>query len=196
MATLKKRRNLPWITPNLKWAMMKRNRYYRRYKLSQCVQAKSKYIKMRNSVTTLLRNAKRSYFPNLDTCNSKKFRKLVKLLSNSSSCIPTFLPSDVNSAAALTDAGKADALNRHFQGVSNPNCHLSHLHLSCLPLNHKLLSHVLKISTDLWRKSHHYFLTLIQQKQLALMVFLEECLKQRLIVLYHRLQDCSIYHSK
>ena len=58
---LPKRKNLPWLSKNIRRAMQKRNNVYKRAKLSGCSQLWNKFRTMRNRVTTMLRNSKQAF---------------------------------------------------------------------------------------------------------------------------------------
>ena len=60
--TLPRRKNLPWLSKNLKRAMQKRNTLFRRAKSSGSAEIWRKYKGMRNKVTSMLRDSKQSFF--------------------------------------------------------------------------------------------------------------------------------------
>ena len=62
-ATLGRRRNLPWLTKNIASAIRKRNYLFNRAKSSGRRDHVEKYKRMRNRVTTMLRNGKKLFFP-------------------------------------------------------------------------------------------------------------------------------------
>ena len=107
---LPKRRNLPWLSKNLKRAMQKRNHLFRRAHRSGNARLMGMYKLKRNEVTQLLRNSKKNYFRDM-TPNSKQFWKAVRLLKGGSKTIPTLL---VNNREVSSDSEKAEALSDHF----------------------------------------------------------------------------------
>ena len=112
--TIKKRKDIPWMTPNLKRAMSKRNHYNRLYKQSGC---RSAYSRVRNKVTAMFRQAKRVYFQDVNHCNNKKFWKIVKRLTKCRSAIPSLQVDDT--VTAHTDSEKANLLNNFFTSCFN-----------------------------------------------------------------------------
>ena len=86
---LPKRKNLPWLSKNIRQAMQKRNNVYKRAKLSGCSQLWNKFRTMRNKVTTMLRNSKQAFFNrNVNTTNKKQFWKTMKYMRLDKSTIP------------------------------------------------------------------------------------------------------------
>ena len=76
--SLKCRRNVPWLTKNITRHIRMRNAAFqaarRSAKPAQC----SKFRRLRNKVVKMIRNAKSSYFKNLNPRNKKPFWKAVK----------------------------------------------------------------------------------------------------------------------
>ena len=72
--------------------------------------------KVRNGVVSLLRSAKRAYFKNLNTTDTKKFWRAMKFLNNQKSSIPNL---QVNDKSVTGDVDKADVFNKRFYGNFN-----------------------------------------------------------------------------
>ena len=107
-ASLPSRRNLPWMTTNIRSFMRKRNMSYRKAKRTGMRRDMDKYKTMRNMVVRLFRQSKKSYFKTLGKCGSKKFWKTVKQLRKTSKDIPTL---KTTSNEASTSIRKAALLN-------------------------------------------------------------------------------------
>ena len=63
--SLRRRRNLPWLTKNIIQHIRKRNAAFQAAKNSAKTEKYSKFRKLRNEVVSMLRNAKSSYFKKL-----------------------------------------------------------------------------------------------------------------------------------
>lgn len=72
-AVLPKRKNLPWISSLILKAIKKRNNLYSEHKKTGDPNKFEQYKLYRNRVVSLLRSAKRAYFENLNTLDTKKF---------------------------------------------------------------------------------------------------------------------------
>ena len=108
---LPKRRNLPWMSKKITQSIRKRNHLFKRAKHTNNYATHQKYKKMRNNVTTLLRNAKKTYMHGLDPYDKKKFWKTVKHLTKNSSSLPVL---SQNGTVASSNIEKADMLNSFF----------------------------------------------------------------------------------
>ena len=111
----RKRRTVPWLTKNVARHIRKRNTAFQAAKKSNFSDT-SKYKKLRNQVTKLLRDSKATYLNRLDPSNSKLFWKTIKSLSKNESSIPTLLH---NGAKVTSDSEKANVLNEHFVNCFN-----------------------------------------------------------------------------
>ena len=87
--TLKRRRNVPWLTKNITRHIRKRNAAFHATKRSDRPEVTTKYKKLRNEVVKMLREAKNSYFNRLNIGSRKQFWKAVKVLRKQQSTIPT-----------------------------------------------------------------------------------------------------------
>ena len=72
------RRNLPWINHSLVTTMRRRNRLFKKCKLSGSPTALRNYKYTRNKVTAELRKAKRAFLNKLNNADSKSFWKVYK----------------------------------------------------------------------------------------------------------------------
>jgi len=115
-ASLAKRRNLPWLTKNISSSIRKRNYLFKRAKRSGRPDQFYKYKKMRNRVTSMLRNGKKLFFQNLNPHNNKQFWKATKYLRKQTSSIPTLSHNNVTTS---TDQDKANMLNSFFSTCFN-----------------------------------------------------------------------------
>ena len=78
---LPKRKNLPWLSKNIRRAMQRRNNIHRKAKLAGTSQLWNKFKTMRNKVTTMLRNSKQLFFNrNVNTMDKKQFWKTMKYM--------------------------------------------------------------------------------------------------------------------
>ena len=84
-AILGRRRNLPWLTKNISSAIRKRNYLFKRARSSGRRDHVEKYKRMRNRVTTMLRNGKKLFFQNLNPHNNRQFWKAMKYLRKQTS---------------------------------------------------------------------------------------------------------------
>ena len=115
--TLPRRKNLPWLSKNLKRAMQKRNTLFKKAKSSGSAVLQRKYKRMRNKVTAILRNSKQSFFArNINNGSKKKFWKTMKYLRKDQSTIPSLQSGD---ARADNDLDKANMLNNYFSQCFN-----------------------------------------------------------------------------
>ena len=114
-ATLGRRRNLPWLNKNISSAIRKRNYLFNRAKSSGRRDHVEKYKRMRNRVTTMLRNGKKLFFQNLNPQNNKQFWKAMKYLRKQTSSIPNL---SYNNVMSSMDQEKANMLNDYSQSAS------------------------------------------------------------------------------
>ena len=114
--SLRRRRNVPWLTMNIIWHIRMRNATFQAARKSSKPAQHSKYRKLRNKVVKMMRNAKSSYFKNLNPRNRKQFWKAVKYLNKQQSTIPTLSYHD---ATAESDSEKASLLNEFFSTCFN-----------------------------------------------------------------------------
>ena len=118
--TLPRHKNLPWLSKNLKRAMQKWNSLFRRARSSGSTELWRKYKRMRNKVTSVLKNSKQSFFArNVNSGNKKQFWKTMKYLRKEQSTIPTLQLGD---RCADNDLDKANMLNNHSLIVSTHHC--------------------------------------------------------------------------
>ena len=115
---LPNRRNLLWLSKSLVQLMRRRNMLFGQAKRSGKRSDVEKYKCIRNRVVTQLRNAKSSYFKNLNPkSNSKKFWSAVKYLNKKHNSIPVL---NHGSMTANTNEEKAEILNSFFSTCFNP----------------------------------------------------------------------------
>jgi len=114
--TLKRRRNVPWLTKNITRHIRKRNAAFHATKRSDRPEVTTKYKKLRNKVVKMLREAKNSYFNRLNVGSRKQFWKAVKVLSKQQSTIPTLHHQE---DIAETNYEKATMLNNYFSTCFN-----------------------------------------------------------------------------
>ena len=115
-AKLPNRKNLPWLNKRIIQLIRRRNTAFKRAKFTSNTHLSSKYKKLRNKVVSLLREAKRSFFANIDPSNTKQFWKAIKLLNKSTTSIPS-LTDGTSEATSSTE--KANMLNIFFQSCFN-----------------------------------------------------------------------------
>ena len=115
---LPNRHNLPWLSKSLVQLMRRRNMLYGQAKRSGKRSDVEKYKHIRNRVVIQLRNAKSSYFKNLNRKgSSKKFWSAVKYLNKKHNSIPVL---NHGSMTANTNEEKAEMLNSFFSTCFNP----------------------------------------------------------------------------
>ena len=114
--TLKRRKNLPWLTRDITQAMRKRNAAFRASKTSASPGVFLKYKRLRNKVVKLLKSAKVHYFRKLDPSNKKPFWRVVKYLNKKQSSLPVLCN---NGKATSSDQQKATMLNEFFSTCFN-----------------------------------------------------------------------------
>ena len=115
--TLPRRKNLPWLSKNLKRAMQKRNTLFRRAKSSGSAEIWRKYKGMRNKVTSMLRDSKQSFFTrHINNGNKKQFWKTMKYLRKEQSTIPSLRS---GGTSADNELDKANMLNNYFSTCFN-----------------------------------------------------------------------------
>ena len=114
--SLRRRRNLPWLTKNIIQHIRKRNAAFQAAKNSAKTEKYSKFRKLRNEVVSMLRNAKSSYFKKINPHNKKQFWKSIKYLSKQQSGIPALHHHD---KIAESDYEKASMLNEFFSTCFN-----------------------------------------------------------------------------
>ena len=114
--SLKRRRNVPWLTKNITRHIRMRNAAFQAARKSAKPAQYSKFRRLRNKIVKMIRNAKSSYFKNLNPRNKKQFWKAVKYLNKQQSTIPTL---HHHGTAAVTDSEKASLLNECFSACFN-----------------------------------------------------------------------------
>ena len=113
------RRNLPWINHSLVTTMRRRNRLFKKYKLSGSPTALRNYKYTRNKVTAELRKAKRAFLNKLNDADSKSFWKVYKIISKQETNIPCL---ESPTTGSVTDSHqKANLLNSQFFKNFNHN---------------------------------------------------------------------------
>ena len=112
-ATLPQRKNRPWLSKKILQAMRRRNMYYKHAKASRDF---SRYKAQRNKVTAMLKEAKKEYFQKFNPHTPKEFWKARKMLSLSSTSIPTL---QMGANVAKTNDEKAELLNTFFASCFN-----------------------------------------------------------------------------
>ena len=113
---LSKKRNLPWVTGDLKKLITRRNRLFKKAKLTNSSSHWDSYKKLRNTIVMKLRQAKRDYFDGVST--AKDLWAAYKLLSGRES-LPVNI-SDGNSSSNAPD-GKANLFNDFFARCFEPS---------------------------------------------------------------------------
>ena len=107
---------MPWLTKNIIRHIRMRNAAFQAARGSAKPAQYSKFKKLCNKVLKMIRNAKSSYFKNLNPRNKKQFWKAVKYLNKQQSTIPTLHYQDT---AAESDSEKASLLNECFSACFN-----------------------------------------------------------------------------
>ena len=107
--SLRRRRNLPWLTKNIIQHIRKRNAAFQAANKSAKTEKYSKFRKLCNEVVSMLRNAKSSYFKKINPHNKKQFWKSIKYFSKQQSGIPALHHHD---KIAESDYEKASMLNK------------------------------------------------------------------------------------
>ena len=110
------KRRLPWLTRRMLLLINKKNKLFRAWRQSGSLTLRRKYIALRNSLTNLLKSAKKSFFRNVNTTDQKCFWKSVHLLTSSSASVPTLVH---DTGAAFTSQEKADTLSEFFAKCFN-----------------------------------------------------------------------------
>ena len=114
--SLKRRRDVPWLTKNITRHIRMRNAAFQAAKRSAKPAQYSKFRRLGNKVVKMIQNAKSSYFKNLNPSNKKQFWKAVKYLNKQQSTIPTLHHHDT---AAESNSEKASLLNECFSACFN-----------------------------------------------------------------------------
>ena len=109
-----RRRNLPWLNKPLVQSIRKRNCLFKRAKRSKLHH--SQYKCARNRVTSQLRQAKKEYFCNLNTSDTKQFWKTVKVLNKKDTTIGALTHGSIT---CHSDEDKANAFNEFFSSCYN-----------------------------------------------------------------------------
>ena len=108
-ATIRAKRNLPWINIELTKSMRARNLAYRKAKRGNNPNDWNAYKKKRNQVANELKHAKKKYFKSLNPLNPKSFWKATKIITKRETRIPV-LKSE-NGELISEDYEKAETLN-------------------------------------------------------------------------------------
>ena len=113
-------RSIPWIDSDIRHDIRLRERLYKRFKSSKCLDWYDKYKTIRNQVVSKIRAAKQVFFQNLASkrCDSKKFWSIMRSLKFSNSNHSMTL-SNV-SASSTSDPDKAMMFNSFFASCFNP----------------------------------------------------------------------------
>ena len=109
--TLRKKKNLPWITKNVITLIRKQNAAFTVAKRSCDPRAAAKFRHLRNKVTKTLRNARLNYLQKLNPQNTRHFWKTIKFLKKVQPTLPTL---HHEHAIAESNQEKANMLNRYF----------------------------------------------------------------------------------
>jgi len=121
-------RDKPWMNPQIRRAMRKRNRCHHKAKIVNSMNAWNRFKTQRNLVNSLIRQAKRqSTQATFDTLNSSSHSrsdwwKLVKsCFGSSDSIIPALRTTDTHGriSYANNDVDKANVLNDYFVTVTH-----------------------------------------------------------------------------
>ena len=108
--SLKRRRNVPWLTKNITQHVRMRNATFQAARRSANKLAQySIFRRLGNKVVKMIWNAESSYFKNLNPRNKKQFWKAVKYLNKQQSTIPTL---HHHGNAAESDSEKASLLGQ------------------------------------------------------------------------------------
>ena len=107
---LSSKQNVPWLSAEIKKAMRKRNRLFKKEGMT------TRFRKARNRVTSLLRKAKCQYFHHIMPNDSKKFWKSLRAINKKQSSIPALKS---NGILFDSDEQKAIALNSFFSSCFN-----------------------------------------------------------------------------
>ena len=116
----KRKRELPWINPEIRRALRRKNHLYRKARRSKNKHDWTTYCHYRQHTQKLLRTAHDTYVRDvigaslLDGGNQKKFWSFVKL--NKTKNMETPILSD-DKGLNITDQAKSEALNRQFVSV-------------------------------------------------------------------------------
>ena len=106
-----------WITSTVKTALKNKARAYKSYNKTKSNYHKSKFKKLRNIATTVVKKAKRNFEKNLSMeckTNPKAFWKYIKTKTVAKDSIGTLIHED---RVASTDIDKANLLNTYFAQV-------------------------------------------------------------------------------
>ena len=112
--------DLPWINNNIRKLMRKRNRFYRKYKKSKTVQNYSKLKKIRNDVTSLLREYKQDYTESLanklksSNLSSRDYWNTLKSFIKPTQSSPEIPPLHQNGCYVSDSTDKVNLLNEYF----------------------------------------------------------------------------------
>ena len=93
------RRRHPWLTNKSISLARKKNTSFKAWKKQKLPFVRTKYKSTRNSLTKILKSARRDFFRNLDTSDQKLFWKTVNQLTHHSSSVPV-LTHDTGRASA------------------------------------------------------------------------------------------------
>ena len=141
--TLKRRRNLPWLTTR---HIRKQNAAFQAARKSGKPEHHSKFKKLHNKVVRLMRSVKSSYFQGLNPKDKKQFWKAIKYLNKHQSTIPILNYQDTT---AESNSKKASLLNEFFSTCFNRDIPpLSPANTSQHTLQYDLRSDEFLCSTD------------------------------------------------
>ena len=107
----KSKKNLPWLTKEVVWAIRKRNMLFWKAKKCKSTAAFQKYRAARNKVVALIRLNKNKFFKKLGNSSQKEFWKAVKTMNNHESSFPTL---QHNGTSIESSYDKAVLLNNFF----------------------------------------------------------------------------------
>ena len=132
--TIARNKSVPWMSQSVLLAIRKRKKLFQTFKRTGNLQDHVKYKTQRNTVVSLLRQSKETFFCNLNSASAKEFWKAVKHLNeNKNTTIPTL--SDGQSSVS-SNIGKAELLNNYFYSCFNRKC--PPLSSTCSSTNHSL----------------------------------------------------------
>lgn len=116
--TIKHQHGYPWITPELRHMIRRRDRLYNKMKKKQNDNMRRRYKELRHQVQKETRNAYWSYISNIiapgDKPDTKKFFSFLKSIRKETAGVP---PLKHQGTIATDTTSKANSLNKQFESV-------------------------------------------------------------------------------
>ena len=113
----------PWITKSLLRSLNRKNNFYYKYRANPTSKSREKYVKYKNTLTTLLRSEKKKFYYSqfeLNKANIKEIWKTINNVSNKNKNHNNITHMKMNNTIINDHSSIAKSFNDYFSGIG-PN---------------------------------------------------------------------------